>query len=76
MEVFMYRDWSNPASEDEFFCASELSFGDPDAWRGTVHPDADAAWRAELHFPEWPEWTAGPEYLMWKKLAEGEESQG
>lgn len=53
-----YDDLGDGAGDHAW--SPELSFGDPDAWRGDVHLD------------EWPEWSAGPEYRMWKRLAEGD----
>jgi hypothetical protein len=52
---------------------------DRDAWRGDVHsaaaawrPDSDdGAWRGEAHLADWPESSAGPEYWMYKRAAEG-----
>ncbi|HEX5437949.1 MAG TPA: hypothetical protein VFW98_12365 [Gemmatimonadaceae bacterium] len=53
----------------------DFPLGDPDAWRddaqGEDASDADA-WRGDIHLPPWPEWNAGPEYRMWKEIAEGE----
>jgi hypothetical protein len=52
----------------------ELSFEDADAWRGeSDQSDADA-WRGDQHTVDWPRTLAGPEYLMWKRLADSEES--
>lgn len=52
----------------------ELSFGDPDAWRGESGAREDDAWRGDRHRAEWPRAFVGPEYLMWKRLADGRES--
>lgn len=56
--------------------SSEMSLGDPEGWRGTIHL-ADESWRAsENAGPEWtpwPEWSAGPEYLMWKRRVDEEQ---
>lgn len=50
----------------------ELSFGDPDAWRGDVHPQSGVTpWESADSASEWPVWDAGPEYHMWKRLADG-----
>ena len=54
--------------------APELSLGDPEAWRGDCCADADGAWRGDVHLVDWPVWDAGPEYFMWKRLAEGGDS--
>lgn len=54
---------------------------DADAWRGgttrnrlpwniTGARDDDDRWRGDAHLAEWPVWDAGPEYHMWKRLAE------
>lgn len=48
----------------------ELSFGDPDAWRGERGDREDDAWRGEGDRTEWPRALVGPEYLMWKRLAD------
>ena len=58
--------WSDSWSPDS-------SLGDPDAWRGHVHL-SDESWRGDEETVEWPHWDAGPEYRMWKKLAEDDES--
>lgn len=49
----------------------ELPFGDADAWRGDDDAHDDEAWRGDQHRAEWPRALVGPEYLMWKRLAEG-----
>lgn len=56
----------------------EMSFGDPDAWRGERHTGSDESWRgggrdAPGESEPWPEWDAGPEYLMWKRRVDEEE---
>ncbi len=51
----------------------ELSFGDPDAWRGESGEHADDVWRGDQHRTAWPRAFVGPEYLMWKRLADGRE---
>jgi hypothetical protein len=68
-------DWEDGESEEHPW-SPELSFGTPDAWRGEAgSPDADdSAWRGDQHAADWPETFAGPEYLMWKRLADSEES--
>lgn len=53
---------------------------DDESWRGDVHRPEDSwqgvadgddqSWRGEVHFRDWPEMLAGPEYWMYKKLAE------
>jgi hypothetical protein len=56
---------------------------DSDAWRtslpeetesrsGSTESAPDHGWRGEVHFEDWPEWDAGPEYKMWKKLKDPE----
>jgi hypothetical protein len=66
------REWPEPDDDaGEQPWSPELSLGDPDAWRGGASPDADA-WRGTVHLGDWPEWNAGPEYLMWKRIAEDE----
>ena len=73
----MWNDWSNhdPPDDDawshESHWSPELIFGDPDAWRGDTG-DGDE-WRGDVHAADWPEWTTGPEYRRWKRLAEGNE---
>jgi hypothetical protein len=55
---------------------------DPDAWRrGGVRDriawgpgDTDDVWRGSAHFREWPVWDAGPEYHMWKRMAEQDDA--
>jgi hypothetical protein len=41
-----------------------------ESWRNTAGnaDTSEVAWRGELHLEDWPEWDAGPEYKMWKKL--------
>jgi len=49
-----------------------------EAWRGDVHlaheswrgDSSDESWRGEEHLAEWPEHAAGPEYWMFKEVAE------
>jgi hypothetical protein len=65
---------------------SEPSFGDPDAWRCEASSDPDAwrvatdddeSWRGDVHLRNWPEWSAGPEYEMWRKARdEGRGTRG
>jgi hypothetical protein len=43
----------------------------PAGWLGS-HGDDDDAWRGDAHAGDWPEWNAGPEYHMWRRLAERE----
>ncbi len=58
----------------------ELLFAEQrEAWRGDQHLDAEpwrseadpAAWRGEAHLADWPESSAGPEYWMYRRAAEG-----
>jgi hypothetical protein len=41
-----------------------------ESWRGGASDGegSEVAWRGEVHLEDWPEWNAGPEYKMWKKL--------
>jgi hypothetical protein len=69
-------EWQDREDQDDESCgpeawSPELTFGDPDAWRGDA-PDTTDAWRGDLHSGAWPEWSAGPEYFMWKRLSEGD----
>jgi hypothetical protein len=73
----MFTDWHDPEEHehewaDESARPPEHLLGDPDAWRGDVHESLAEPWRGTVHLEDWPEWTAGPEYLMWKRLAEDE----
>ena len=52
----------------------ELSFGDPEAWRGNCRAETGESWRGDVHLVDWPVWDAGPEYFRWKRLAEGGDS--
>jgi len=64
--------WEDGEPEESSW-SPELSFGDGDAWRG--EPDAQGdAWRGDEHRAEWPSALAGPEYLMWKRLADSGEA--
>ena len=37
-------------------------------WENSVDEDkADDTWRGDLHFDDWPENLAGPEYWLYKK---------
>lgn len=67
-------EWRDDDIPDEPRWSEPLSFGDPDAWRGTEHAPDDGSWRAGSTAADegWPEWDAGPEYRMWKRLADGE----
>ncbi len=61
-------DWSE---DDEDARAEWL--GDAGAWRGASaagEPDEEEGWRGEEHLRDWPEWDAGPEYHMWRRIAE------
>ena len=77
----MSNAWDGPeenewASGDEPWTeqwSAELSLGDPERWRGDVH-GSDESWRGGEDAVEWPSWDTGPEYRMWKKLAEDDES--
>ena len=69
----MFSAWEDDDGPESGW-SPELSFGDPDVWRGRSCADVDEAWRGGVHLVEWPVWNAGPEYFMWKRLAEGEES--
>jgi len=74
----MWTDWQDRDRRDDDGGADDeswspaLSFGDPDAWRGVAAEGVVEPWRGELHAEDWPEWDAGPEYLMWKRLADEE----
>ena len=79
----MFSNWEEGDVEDdgpesEWSAGSgwspELSLGSPEAWRGDSWADTDESWRGDAHLVDWPVWDAGPEYFMWKRLAEGEES--
>jgi hypothetical protein len=75
----MRSDW-NSSEEPEFDAwrgdddawSPELSLGDADAWRGDSSASSEA-WRGGVHLEDWPVWNAGPEYHMWKRLADGGE---
>jgi len=64
-----HDDWQDAEPEEPRW-SEELSFGDPDAWRGGEDDTAYDAWQRDD--TEWPEWDAGPEYQMWKRLADDE----
>ena len=77
----MFSNWEeeeDDGPESEWSAGSgwspELSLGDPEAWRGDHCAELHESWRGEAHLVDWPVWDAGPEYFMWKRLAEGEES--
>ena len=57
--------------DDHEMWSPELSFGDADAWRGDSPVDVEP-WRGSVHLEDWPVWNAGPEYYMWKRLAEND----
>ena len=63
------HDWQDEEPEEPRW-SEELSFGDPDAWRGGAYDSAQYAWQQDD--TEWPEWDTGPEYQMWKRLADDE----
>lgn len=67
-------DWPDDDMSSEPQWSEDLSFGDPDAWRGADPETAGASWADEQTsaIDGWPEWDAGPEYRMWKRLADGE----
>jgi len=65
-----HDDWQDDEPEEPRW-SEELSFGDPDAWRGGVYDTAQDTW--QRNDTEWPEWDAGPEYQMWKRLADDDE---
>jgi hypothetical protein len=78
----MPRAWMPGQPEDDEL--EQLFAADREAWRGDVHlADAwsvndgaretagDEAWRGGEHLAEWPEGSAGPEYWMYKRAAEG-----
>ena len=72
-ESWRDHDWHDEDAATEPQWSAELSFGDPDAWRGADADPADDAWRGDQPVvQEWPEWDAGPEYQMWKRRAEDE----
>jgi hypothetical protein len=64
--------WEDGESNESSW-SPELSFGDADAWRGGSGAREDDAWRGDQHRKEWPRTLVGPEYLMWKRLADGRE---
>ncbi|HYU90810.1 MAG TPA: hypothetical protein VE966_10225 [Gemmatimonadales bacterium] len=43
---------------------------DEASWRGDLHRDAEDHWRGQEHLADWPEAQAGPEYWMYKRVAE------
>ena len=72
----MTHQWRpDEPGEDEL---ERLFAQEREAWRGDVHRDAEpwqadpgeAAWRGGEHFADWPEASAGPEYWMYKRVAE------
>jgi hypothetical protein len=64
--------WEDGESNESSW-SPELSFGDADAWRGESDAREDDVWRGDQHRAEWPRALVGPEYLMWKRLADGRE---
>jgi hypothetical protein len=36
-------------------------------WENSDEEQAEGAWRGDLHFDDWPENLAGPEYWLYKK---------
>jgi hypothetical protein len=83
-----WRDHDDSGSDppDNAGWSPEMSLGDPDAWRGDAHASLDDSawrgagehaagddfWRGDEHAEEWPEWNAGPEYRMWKRIQRNE----
>ena len=76
-----WKGWGADPADDEPWAADADAWrgdvhGTDERWRAGVpdaarSADADAAdhtWRGDLHLEDWPEWDAGPEYLMWKTL--------
>jgi hypothetical protein len=67
-------DWRDDDDLERWFAQ------DREAWRGDVHRSAepwradsrDDAWRGGEHLADWPEDSAGPEYWMFKRAADGE----
>ena len=55
-------DWADDELEELFAERRE-------AWRGDLHRDSDP-WADEV-LGDWPEASAGPEYWMYKRVAEG-----
>ena len=43
---------------------------DEEAWRGDLHRDTEDHWRGQEQVADWPEAQAGPEYWMYKRVAE------
>ena len=63
----MTHPWrSDDWADDEL---ERLFAGRREAWRGDLHP-APEPW-ADDAFVDWPEASAGPEYWMYKRAAEG-----
>ena len=80
----MSLPWMPGTPEDDEL--ERLFATEREAWRGDVHSSDDAwqgaagsatesaaddAWRGGEHLAEWPEGSAGPEYWMYKRAAEG-----
>ncbi|HEX5180494.1 MAG TPA: hypothetical protein VGL90_04790 [Casimicrobiaceae bacterium] len=63
------HDWQDEEGQEPQW-SEEMSFGDQDAWRGELHHPAPDDWHVDD--TKWPEWDAGPEYQMWKRLADDE----
>ncbi|HEY7877569.1 MAG TPA: hypothetical protein VIC55_05060 [Gemmatimonadaceae bacterium] len=68
------HDWQDEDTPNDQQWSAELSFGDPDAWRSTDAGLVNETWGDDdtAAVDGWPEWDAGPEYRMWKRLADGE----
>ncbi len=64
----MPRPWmpGEPGDDD----LESLFAQDREAWRGDIHL-GDEPWRGDAHLADWPEASAGPEYWMYKRAAEG-----
>lgn len=75
-------DWNDAEQDGPVEWSEELTFGDPDAWRGESHAEDPSAWRESApldaeawgaepdELEDWPVEQAGPEYHMWKRLAD------
>lgn len=69
-------EWGDEGWDDDSWDSNGAwpgdSLADGEAWRGCGSVDDDA-WRGDAHSGEWPEWNAGPEYQMWKRLADDDD---
>lgn len=77
-------DWSEDGSAAWGGAAEETRepwATDAEAWRqgcrreGAGDGDVADGWRGGLHYDDWPEWSAGPEYHMWRRLAENGDAE-